>query len=69
MVGFSLGANIVGKFIVENPDSGISAAVCVNGPMNEKFSIHLEKYWFGMWTWWLAGTVKRQFIQHTHMFD
>ena len=47
-VGFSLGANILGKYLAEHEDSGIEAAACICGPMCIiKSSDYLESKFFG----------------------
>jgi len=65
-VGFSLGANILGKYQAEEgAKSGLKAAVCVNGPMDMvNASKHLEKVWFGVFTKFLANNIKKRMMEH-----
>lgn len=65
-IGFSLGANILGKYQAEEgKESRLKAAVCVNGPMDMlAASRHLERMWFGMFSKVLAGNIKRRIEEH-----
>ena len=60
-VGFSLGANILGKYQAEEGiKSKLKGAVCINGPMDMiEASNHLEKVWNGLFTKILANNIKR----------
>lgn len=65
-VGFSLGANILGKYQAEEGlKSLLKAAVCINGPLDILEASHnVENMWKGIFSKFLAKSLKEKFLEH-----
>ncbi|CAI2373532.1 unnamed protein product [Moneuplotes crassus] len=68
-IGFSLGANIIGKYLgEEKSESKITSAVCINSPL-QMFKIDLDSVYFGFFTRILCNNVKRKIREHIYLED
>ena len=65
-IGYSLGANVLGKYLGEDGDKSlVTAAVCVSSPLDLKeFTDYLYDNYFGFFSKFLANIIKNKILEH-----